>query len=218
VPGRRGSIEEGADGWVEWCTEDDSWSYVPSLSCGSFVLLINRGAHWNVPFGKGEARIEWLTDEGEEIEFKPRSITFEWRREEMRAACAYLAAAQDHPEIDFVVRAADVLWGELLKDDLQEVRSFILKQLSNHGAKTQAQLTAEWRMQQKTTADEAVRDALAQLMFDGHAVFDANRLAGYGGAWILKDMVSTASTVASSSSMTHDWEAALTLNQIGRDR
>lgn len=219
---------EAVDGWVEWTTEDYVYSYVPSLSCGTFSLLINRDAHWNVPYGYGEVILERLDEEGEP-DGMPRSMQFEWRRLEMMAACAYLAITEEHPHVQYVVDAAERLWLELMEDDLEIAMGYILHQIRMHGAKTLQQLKAEWRSRNETAFDQVVEAALNRMESNGQLKYDATRWPQYDGAWILPTATPAGTPHQRATSLpisdflqrqspeqTEEIDIALVLNQAGR--
>lgn len=113
--------EYGTDGYVTYITVDCGNSYLPTIHCGSFELVIGRGSHWTgVGDGAGESRgvimaaaYDRATDEdpGENV----TEVTFEWSEAGFLAAVASVLedlelADYEHPAPHNVLDAARELW------------------------------------------------------------------------------------------------------------
>jgi hypothetical protein len=118
--------ERDMDGWVQWTTCDMGNSYLPSISCGSFELVLGKGKDWGAPSddqGCLMLAIYGATDE-DDMPCNEDEVSFPWCHDAfMEAVCDLLESADDadhvHPSPSNVRAAAHELWIALMFKDAQ---------------------------------------------------------------------------------------------------
>lgn len=118
--------DRGADGWVSWTTVDDGNSYLPTIHCGSFELVLARGSHWtgDADESKGTVLVamygEDAFDDCDEPADNVAELKFVWCQDYfLRAVADALEQLEErelaeHPAPHNVLEAARELWIALM--------------------------------------------------------------------------------------------------------
>lgn len=110
-----------ADGWISWTTVDDGNSYLPTLHCGTFELVLARGSHWTgKPDESTGVVMVHMYDDGDEPSDNVAELPFVWCQEYfLRAVADALEQLEErelaeHPAPHNVLEAARELWIALM--------------------------------------------------------------------------------------------------------
>lgn len=107
----------GGDGYVTWTTRDDDNSYVPTIHCGHFEIVLLRG--WD--FVKLVV-VEYGAEPDGGDYTHPDELEILWTKDGFVAAVGALAETMDHPSTKNVMDAAREMYFALLQTDWAMIR------------------------------------------------------------------------------------------------